>query len=197
MSASFRLQDPDAKLIIQRLDMPEELDGIVHHVETALQMFRHAIYGETGPVVDVKLRDSFYVEPDYRPQLLKVLDLEADKYYRTHFDAPPDTHLVPSLNGYFLYMPGNGMCLHADDHKITTRGLQYSDSQQILSMILYCNNNFTGGDIEFPEQSLRISPRAGMLVMFPSNKNFPHMVYPIIDGMRISYQRFYSLGEDK
>jgi len=45
-----------------------------------------------------------------------------------------------------------------------------------FSCLIYLNDNFIGGEINFPKQNLVIKPEAGMLIAFPGNKNYEHSV---------------------
>jgi hypothetical protein len=45
-----------------------------------------------------------------------------------------------------------------------------------FSSLIYLNDNFSGGEIYFPKQGLKIKPESGMLIAFPGNKNYEHSV---------------------
>ena len=62
------------------------------------------------------------------------------------------------------------------------RSVLTRDVQRGITAILYLNSNFAGGEIRFPKQGLELRPSAGLLVIFPSNRNFPHEVKPILRG---------------
>jgi len=53
-----------------------------------------------------------------------------------------------------------------------------------LSSIIYLNDDFEGGELFFPEFSLEIKPKKGMLVCFPSNHFYSHTVKPVTKGER-------------
>ncbi len=57
-------------------------------------------------------------------------------------------------------------------------------SERTLSGLLYLNNDFTGGDLNFPHQELKITPEEGMLVLFPSNYLFVHESLPLTEGKK-------------
>ena len=100
------------------------------------------------------------------------------------------------LDGGWLdaYLPGAGLRMHADDHVLKPDGSVLTrDVQRGITAILYLNSNFAGGEIRFPKQGLELRPSAGLLVIFPSNRNFPHEVKPILRGRRYSYQRIYGI----
>ena len=57
-------------------------------------------------------------------------------------------------------------------------------SERTLSGLLYLNNDFTGGDLNFPHQELTLKPEEGMLVLFPSNYLFVHQSLPLTEGKK-------------
>lgn len=53
-----------------------------------------------------------------------------------------------------------------------------------ISMLIYLNDNFNGGELEFKRFSYFLQPRAGMLVWFPSDIRYEHMAKPVTNGYR-------------
>lgn len=47
-----------------------------------------------------------------------------------------------------------------------------------VSAILFLNDNFEGGNVEFPRQKVTIKPVTGTVILFPSNYAYPHRVLP-------------------
>lgn len=65
------------------------------------------------------------------------------------------------------------------------------DSTRLLSALLYLNDDYEGGEIEFPNSNVRFKPEAGSVVMFPSNFLYIHQVHPITKGTRYSLPNWY------
>lgn len=53
-----------------------------------------------------------------------------------------------------------------------------------LSAICYLNDDYEGGEIEFPQFKVKIKPEPGMLLLFPSNFAYQHTAYPITSGTK-------------
>ena len=53
-----------------------------------------------------------------------------------------------------------------------------------VSVLVYLDNDYTGGELVFPNFGLRLEPRAGMLVAFPSDHRYCHSARPVTSGMR-------------
>jgi predicted 2-oxoglutarate/Fe(II)-dependent dioxygenase YbiX len=53
-----------------------------------------------------------------------------------------------------------------------------------ISALLYLNNDYTGGHLEFPNFGIKIKPEPGMLILFPSNFAYRHQSTPVISGTK-------------
>jgi hypothetical protein len=61
---------------------------------------------------------------------------------------------------------------------------QDGDSTLAFSLVTYINDDYEGGEISFPNQNITIKPKAGSMIMFPSQLPYLHEVKPIISGTR-------------
>lgn len=61
-----------------------------------------------------------------------------------------------------------------------------SESGRVLSAIVYLNDNYDGGHIEFPNFKIKIKPEKGMLIIFPSNYAYSHVAHPVTNGTKYS-----------
>lgn len=59
-----------------------------------------------------------------------------------------------------------------------------TDTGRIISAIAYLNSDFEGGETEFPHFNIKIKPRPGMLILFPSNFAYKHIAHPITSGTK-------------
>jgi predicted 2-oxoglutarate/Fe(II)-dependent dioxygenase YbiX len=59
------------------------------------------------------------------------------------------------------------------------------------SGILYLNDNYEGGEINFPEQGIKIKPEAGTLLVFFGDESRPHEVCEVTNGQRYNLVSFY------
>lgn len=57
-------------------------------------------------------------------------------------------------------------------------------SGRTLSVIAYLNDDYEGGELEFPHHGVKIKPQAGMLVVFPSNFAYSHIAHPVTSGTK-------------
>jgi predicted 2-oxoglutarate/Fe(II)-dependent dioxygenase YbiX len=55
---------------------------------------------------------------------------------------------------------------------------------RVVSAILYLNDDYEGGHLEFPNFGIKIKPQAGMLILFPSNYAYTHAAHPVTKGTK-------------
>lgn len=55
-----------------------------------------------------------------------------------------------------------------------------TESARSISVLIYLNDDYNGGEIEFPHFNLKIKPKAGTLILFPSNYAYSHIAHPVI-----------------
>jgi hypothetical protein len=62
-----------------------------------------------------------------------------------------------------------------------------------ISAVMYLNDNYAGGEINFPEQGIKIKPKAGSLIIFPSVPPFYHESLKILNGVKYISPAFWHL----
>ena len=75
--------------------------------------------------------------------------------------------------------------------------LKYSDGQsykphydgstrlgRAISALVYLNDDYEGGEIEFVHFGIKIKPQPGMLILFPSNYAYTHVAHPVTQGTK-------------
>jgi predicted 2-oxoglutarate/Fe(II)-dependent dioxygenase YbiX len=73
------------------------------------------------------------------------------------------------------YRGGQEYKAHADGSTIDGR---------TVSAIVYLNNEYEGGEVEFVNYGIKIKPEPGMLLLFPSNYAYRHIAHPVISGTK-------------
>lgn len=64
-------------------------------------------------------------------------------------------------------------------------------STRVLSVLLYLNDDYEGGEIEFQHSDLVIKPDPGSVLFFPSNFLYVHEVHPVTKGPRYALPNWY------
>lgn len=101
--------------------------------------------------------------------------LQAVKDYTKRFNIG-ELRYWEALN-FVKYGPGQ----HFQEH--TDHGYSYNCA---VSLVGYVNSDYTGGEIYFRMQNLKVKPQAGDLFVFPSNFMYPHQAMPVVDGTKYS-----------
>lgn len=58
------------------------------------------------------------------------------------------------------------------------------NTPRCISALVYLNDNYEGGELEFVNFGIKIKPEAGMLVLFPSNFAYTHIAHPVTSGTK-------------
>ena len=97
-----------------------------------------------------------------------------------------DPDFLPDHYTINKYLPGVYMGPHVD-----YEGEGRTTLIPSVSMVLYLNDNYEGGEIAFPKQNILIKPKAGSLIIFPSNKPYYHDPKPVIAGTKYMVPLFW------
>jgi hypothetical protein len=73
------------------------------------------------------------------------------------------------------YGKGQHFTNHIDDHPNYPRR---------TSTVYYLNDDYEGGEINFPRFNITLKPKANQKIIFPSNYVFNHSVSPVVSGTR-------------
>jgi predicted 2-oxoglutarate/Fe(II)-dependent dioxygenase YbiX len=75
---------------------------------------------------------------------------------------------------FACYEVGDRYKVHTDSNYEFT----YGDRLRVrtISMLLYLNDDFEGGDLHFPELDLKIHPKKASFMVFPTGFLYPHQV---------------------
>lgn len=85
-------------------------------------------------------------------------------------------HYKETFN-FVKYLPGKYFKIHGD------HGPYYACT---VSAVVYLNDDYDGGELEFPRQNLIIKPEAGDIMMFPSNYVYEHASLEVFSGTKYS-----------
>jgi hypothetical protein len=77
--------------------------------------------------------------------------------------------------GILKYGLGQKFTNHIDDHEKFHRR---------MSTVYYANDNYSGGEINFPRFGISYKPKANEMIVFPSGYVYNHSVSEITDGLR-------------
>ena len=91
--------------------------------------------------------------------------------------------------------PGDSHIPHADNERREHgRWLPNHTPQRDYTALVYLNDNFTGGELVFPDRDVVIIPKPGLLVGFPSHHKFVHAVPNVLSGKRYSLPVWFTVN---
>jgi predicted 2-oxoglutarate/Fe(II)-dependent dioxygenase YbiX len=100
--------------------------------------------------------------------------------YKAMFKIEADIKYVETY-GLLKYSSGEEYKYHYDGD---------TESKRSISVLIYLNDDYTGGEIEFPNFKIKIKPKAGTLMLFPSNYAYGHIAHPVESGTKYAIVTF-------
>lgn len=132
---------------------------------------------------DINEQDFYYKDQKaVSESLYSALDLTADHYMHTLYPFAGENIKNREYNIHLLkYGVGGFLPAHQD----------LGISSRVLSSVMYLNDDYDGGEIEFVNSNIKIKPPAGSVIFFPSNYLYVHEVHPILSGFRYSLPHWF------
>lgn len=92
------------------------------------------------------------------------------------------------------YEPGSFYACHADSECLNDAGTLWERVlDRDVSVLLYLDDAYEGGELAFPNFNYRLRPRPGTLVYFPSDSRYRHTALPVTAGQRHAIVSWLSL----
>jgi len=139
-------------------------------------------------VVNKKTRNTQTVPVE--PVLLQLRDLITNvvndiinPFYQFEIRGYEDPQLLRYGVGgmYEPHIDGEGIWMNSDGSKVWRKTVDRD-----ISLVLYLNADFEGGEFVFPDLHMKLSPKAGLLLCFPSSHHYRHGVLPVTKGERFA-----------
>lgn len=134
-------------------------------------------YSISIPFVNGIVEDFSDFQDAFRKNLSNIFYdsiFKAEQDYMTSFGV-----VFPDHDSYQVLKYGKGQKFtnHIDDHPQYLRR---------VSSIYYINDDYTGGEINFPRFNISYKPKANEMLVFPSTYVYNHSVSEVTDGTRYS-----------
>lgn len=129
-------------------------------------------------ITEMNPRDIFYEDQKYITECLEnAIAYSKKEYCNIYNNLEKIIKSREKFSKLLKYSQGHLMPEHAD-HGTTSRA---------LSLIVYLNDNYSGGELFFRHFGITAKPSAGSVLCFPSNFIYLHEVKEITFGNRYSY----------
>lgn len=148
------------------------------------------VYSDEDAILNKDSRDTSVIGVPYKTDLLdgfpypgSTFDTNLSSLFFRFFD-PVEKDYINSYGalvdwhdsyGILKYGKGQKFINHIDDSNVVTRR---------VSTVYYLNDNYEGGEINFPRFNVKLKPKANQMIVFPSSFVYNHSVDPVIDGTR-------------
>ena len=134
-------------------------------------------YGNRLQIDEYNLRDRY---PDYN-WFFKMLEERAKPIFSKEYGIS-DFSFLPITS--IFRRTGHGLDVHTDE--VDKDHPQYDASLPIIThgFVVYINNNYSGGEIFYPNKNITMKPKALSLVMHPGNKEYEHGVNDVTKEIR-------------
>lgn len=123
-------------------------------------------------ITDLALQQNSQLMQNLHNQFNMML-LAATQSYAQRYDI--HDALIHEPYNLLKYSGGQEYKAHYDGGSTTGR---------CISAICYLNDNYEGGELEFPNFGIKIKPEPGMLILFPSNFAYSHVAHPVTNGTK-------------
>ena len=151
------------------------------------------VYSDDEATLNKNTRDTSVIGVPYKTKLLEgfpypgsTFDTTLSNLFFKYFDplekdyiqtygCITDSHDSHDSYGILKYGEGQKFIDHIDDSPNATRR---------ISTVYYLNDNYTGGEINFPRFGVTLKPKANQMIVFPSSFIYNHSVDPVIEGHR-------------
>lgn len=132
---------------------------------------------------EIKQNDFYYEDQKLvSTSIYTALDRAADHYTNVLYPFAGQNIKNREYNVHLLKYGVNGFLPAHQDHGVSSR---------VLSTVMYLNDDYEGGEIEFVNSNVKIKPPAGSIIFFPSNFLYIHEVHPITSGFRYSLPHWF------
>jgi hypothetical protein len=173
----------DLVKFINKIDEePESYSRISKWADWTASNDKSLVYGRTKNVNTEALKEKTGSELVDRKtlyianSLLMAFEMCTERYFKglgiNGNDYQLDLNTIPIKEWY----EGQSMGPHFDG--------QDGNTNLAFSLVAYLNDDYEGGEIHFPNQNITIKPKAGSLIIFPSQEPFIHEVKTITSGTR-------------
>jgi hypothetical protein len=133
------------------------------------------------------------------PEVGNLLDKYENKVYQEAYKLFTERYGVPinripvNSTHCVKWIPGMNSKLHCDCEKPDGTPAFTADFYKYnVSVLMYPNDNYTGGEITFPDYDLVFKPKAGSMIIFPGNGAYKHTVERVKTGTRYTMPSWYS-----
>ncbi len=180
----------------------EAIEEIKPLLISGLEKWRDDFIKEKNPVLSIIKQENKI----YGNNIFKFRDTEKSGNKQLHEIVgnciSQDRHKIESLfqelepeeKFNITVMLSGGFVPSHTDEQVFPQGLRTINKVVLrdITSVCYLNDDFDGGELSFDLLGVKIKPKAGMLVFFPTAKIYKHSVGTVSNGERYSVSKFWN-----
>lgn len=120
---------------------------------------------------------------DKSAKIFELVDAGISKYIKQY----EEKYHLPELTYFTIealkYEPNEHYVMHYDN------GSKHV-AQRTTSCVIYLNDEYEGGEIEFVNFGIKVKPIKNSMVLFPSNYPYSHVAHKVLSGTRYAINLF-------
>lgn len=141
----------------------------------------------TSMLSPTRTGSQLYISSDFENDELTKLENLYNEVVFTRLKSYKETFGI----GEDIYNPENFQLLRYETGEYFNSHYDaYPAVNRSISILIYLNDDYEGGEIEFVNFSTKIKPKAGTLIMFPSNYPYRHVAHPVTKGTKYAVATF-------
>jgi len=182
------LYNPYDLIIIKENVIPEK------HIEEIMLLTNNTKDISHATIINKDKEDGYEENLETRHTLWYSITEEMNKKFEEAVAGCFVNHVAPRYNCEFKsyepvqflgYPVGGHYKGHNDGEHFNMETRQWERiMDRDVSFLFYLNDQYGGGELEFYDLGLTIKPKRGMMIAFPSYKDFAHKVHPVTWGHR-------------
>ena len=174
----------DLILIKENVVPPEHIDQLMLLTNNSTDVTQATIVDKDGQKNDKSVRDTLWYHIPEKE--LHELEIAISGCFKNYIAPKYNCQFKAYDPVQFLGYPVGGHYKGHNDAEAfnpETREWEATMNRDV-SFLFYLNSEFGGGELEFYDLGLTIKPKKGMMIAFPSYKDFVHKVHPVTWGHR-------------
>jgi hypothetical protein len=172
----------DLKLIHEHIQKNQPIDLSVLDIEATNKA------GKNIYVVEKETRDTQLIETlSIKEKLDSINRFNIRKYVNPYYkfeirDCETPQILSYGINGHYIpHVDAEGLWVLPNGKEVWRKSIDRD-----LSVVYFLNEEFTGGELVFPDYDIVVKPETGAMICFPSTHNYLHGVNPVTSGHRFT-----------
>jgi Rps23 Pro-64 3,4-dihydroxylase Tpa1-like proline 4-hydroxylase len=126
------------------------------------------------PSITLKHNDQYPIKPVFDPIMMNTHATIQNLWDRELF--------IETNYSILGYRVGDSLKAHHD--AIYNMPTNSGHPKRDISAVLYLNDDYEGGELNFVNQKIKIKPKAGTIVLFPSTERFTHFASKVVSGIK-------------